>query len=596
MRREDLASRLSDVEQRLRLRAPDEVMQLDRLGSLHASRLSFVRSLVRQMARQRWQISTTRFALDAEGHGVAIYRLQTPQARYHGVIFSQPLDDAARSDRVIAEAWDVTFGVVEGDVDDSLLEQMAANVPLQEAGRQHPRLLVLSRANRSLRNFAAFLDALCAGRQPDPAWLTRVGYLYRTTAVYGNGKFGIADFGRLKHNPDFQRPFSAQMLAVYLLRHFSIEQIEHMARARAPGSAVAMAAPLRRYLGIGNSTGLGMAPFLINHPQLIQRWVESREKALAQVSGQVPGEPERQRLVALVTRAERHLAQTVTEDSEQSARNRETASALPAVRAWLEQVPLAEELWQELIDWSRQTLSLEAQELIHTLLLELYPEIVDPFEDQMGVEEGLELTPDMPLVRLKQLIETHYDWALRHDFGDPEERYWFWYRSVEKEEPRLGVRDVEPGADRELKLAIAPRVADTHGVIDDFLSAHPRALVVEFLIHHPRHKDIIRRIQSMAETPFGEIRANLWAREMKPMHLLRTKLSFFGASRFDPKSDRWVRITLFQGAPLVEELNAEPSDLIDFDDWSFPLEPDQDAAGMLKEADAQPRQYAGANS
>ncbi|GEN24061.1 hypothetical protein HCU01_20100 [Halomonas cupida] len=596
MRREDLASRLSDIEQRLRLRSPDEVMQLERLGSLHASRLSFVRSLVRQMARQRWQISTIRFDLDAEGHGIAIYRLQTPWARYHGVIFSQPLDDAARSDRVIAEAWDATFGVVEGDVDDSLLDHMAANVPLQEAGRQHPRLLVLSRANRSLRNFAAFLDALSAGRQPDPTWLTRVGYLYRTTAVYGNGKFGIADFDRLKHNPDFQRPFSAQMLAVYLLRHFSIEQIEHMARAKAPGRAVAMATPLRRYLGIGNSTGLGMAPFLINHPQLIQRWIESREQALAQVSGQVPGEPDRQRLLTLIARAEQHMAQTVTEDTKQSARNRDTASALPAVRAWLEQVPLTDELWQELIDWSRQTLSLEAQELIHTLLLEIYPKIVDPFEDRMGVKESLELTPDMPLIRLKQSIETHYDWALRHDFEDPDERYWFWYRSMEKEEPRLGVRDVEPGADRELKLAIAARVADTHKVIDDFLTTHPRALVVEFLIHHPRHKDIIRRIQSMAETPFGEIRANLWARDMKPVHILRTKLSFFGASRFDPKSDRWVRITLFQGAPLVEELNAKPCDLIEFDDWSFPLEPSQSAEGTLSEAGAVTRQYAGVST
>jgi len=57
------------------------------------------------------------------------------------------------------------------------------------------------------------------------------------------------------------------------------------------------------------------------------------------------------------------------------------------------------------------------------------------------------------------------------------------------------------------------------------------------------------------------------------MHLLRAKLSFFGAGRFDPKSDRWVRMTLFQGAPLVEELNAEPANLADFDDWSFPLEP-----------------------
>ena len=568
-----MIDRVSPLEESLRLRAPERVMDLERLGSLHPSRLSFVRSLIRQMARQRWQVSATRFDLDDAGHGTAIYRLQTLSGRYDGVIFSQPLPDEARSDRVIAEAWDVTFGVVEGDVDDELLEQMAANVPLQEAGRQHPRLLVLSRANRSLRNFAAFSEALSVGRQPDPAWLTKVGYLYRTTAVYGNGKFGIADFDRLRDNPDFQRPFSAQMLAVYLLRHFSIEQIEHIARRQAPDTAVGLATPLKRYLGIGNSTGLGMAPFLINHPQLIEQWIESREQALAQISAQQPDEGQRAELIALVSRAQRHLEQTVTEDAEQSARNAETAAALPEVRAWLEQVPLTIDLWQELTEWSHRALSLEAQELINTLLLEIYPDIVEPFEDRMGVDARLELTPEMPLVRLKQLIETHYDWALSYDFDDPDNRYWFWYRSVEKEEPRLGVRDSEPGADRELKLAIAPRVTDTHRVVAEYLSDHPSATVVDFLIQHSRHKDIVRRIQTMAETPFGEIRANLWARDMKPMHLLRTKLSFFGASRFDPKSDRWVRITLFQGAPLVEELNAEPEDLRAFDDWGFPLEP-----------------------
>ncbi|WP_088743436.1 hypothetical protein [Cobetia sp. QF-1] len=573
MSRKEYGVRLSSTEQRLRLRAPDDVMQLERLGSLHASRLSFVRSLMRQMARQRWRITTTRFELDAHGHGVAIYCLQTPNKRYHGVIFSQALEDAARSDRVIAEAWDVTFGVVEGDVDDALLEQMAANVPLQEAGRQHPRILVLSRANRSLRNFSSFLDALSAGHQPQPEWLTNVGYLYRTTAVYGNGKFGIADYDRLKDNADFHRPFSAQMLAVYLLRHFSIQQIEHMASARAPETAVPLATSLRRYLGIGNSTGLGMAPFLINHPQLVQRWMESRELALAEVTAQVPREQERAQLLALLQRAEIHLRQTITDDHEQALRNQETVASLPELRVWLEVVPLGPELWQELIDWSRQQHGLEAQELVNTLLLELYPDIVDRYEDSMAVTEGLELTPDMPLVHLKQVIETHYDWALRFDFTQGENRHWFWYRSVEKEEPRLGERDKEAGADKEMKLAIAPRVADTHAAISQYLEENPRALVVEFLIHCPRHKDIVRRIQTMSSTSFGEIRANLWARDMKPMHLLRTKLSFFGASRFDPKSDRWVRITLFQGAPLVEELNAEPDDLLAFDDWSFPLEP-----------------------
>ena len=71
------------------------------------------------------------------------------------------------------------------------------------------------------------------------------------------------------------------MAAVYVLREFSVDQVEHIAKQRDPGRAVTLHADTRRYLGIGNSTGLGMAPFLINHPQLISQWVWVRERALA---------------------------------------------------------------------------------------------------------------------------------------------------------------------------------------------------------------------------------------------------------------------------------------------------------------------------
>ena len=40
---------------------------------------------------------------------------------------------------------------------------------------------------------------------------------------------------------------------------------------------------IKRDLGVGNSTGLGMAPFLIRHPKLIHRWCKARETALARV-------------------------------------------------------------------------------------------------------------------------------------------------------------------------------------------------------------------------------------------------------------------------------------------------------------------------
>jgi len=558
------------------MRPAQQVMQLPRLGSLHASRMSFTRSLVRKMANEAWRVERTRFDLDAQGHGVAIYTLTTPAHRYQAVVFSHDLAPDRRSDRVIAEAWDVTFALVEGEADDALLSDMAANVPLQEAGRQQPKLLVLSRANKSLRTFDAFLNALASGQQPDPSGLTQVGYLYRTTAVYGNGKFGIADYARLLGNPDFNRPFAAQMFAVYLLRHFSIDQINHLARHRSPDTAVPLAPALQRYLGIGNSTGLGMAPFLINHPQLVQQWVWGRERALSLVQAQPSTRALCDRLHSLIERALRHFAQTHTEDEEQRRRNRQTVEDLGRILHWLQTTPHSSDRWVSLTRWAEQHCELETQELINTLLIELYPEIIDGIEDDLGCPEDMELQPDMSIRELIHVIETRFRWALSYDPDDPDHNYWFWYRSAEKEEPRLGVRQEEPGADREMPLAIGPRIHRAYRALVEFEQHNPGALVVECLLARPEHKNTVRRLQTMAQTPYGEIQVNLWHKSMKPMHLLRTKLSFFGASRFDPKSDRWVRVTLFQGAPLFEEFTHPSRDIAELDDWSFPIEPDID--------------------
>lgn len=547
-------------------------MELPRLGAFSSSRLSFARSLIRKMARQRWQVTQTRFDLDADGYGEVIYRIQTPQARYHVVIFSRYLDDAQRSDRVIAEAWDLTFGLVEGDVEDDLMSSLSENVPLQEAGRQHPNLLVISRANRSVRNFSSFVEQLSQGRQPAESLLKTAGYLYRTTAVYGNGKFGIADFARLKDNPDFRQPFSAQMTAVYVLRQFSIDQVEHIARNKSP-DAVSLSDDLKRYVGIGNSTGLGMAPFLINHPLLINQWVHMRETALSLAKQEAADEEAQQRLLDLMRRAIQSLQECNIENDDQRLKNEDVVSELSMAAVWLDQVSAEADLWLQLTDWAEAAFTVETQELINTLLIEIYPDHADGLEDYMAAEESLDLVPDMPLIQLKQLIETYLDWALQVDLTSSDERYWFWYRSIEKEEPRLGIRGVDEGEEKELSIAIGPRVQRIHATLDAHLQQDPAALTIDFLMANQRDSDIVRRIQTMAGSAYGEIRANLWHREMKPMHLLRAKLSFLGAQRFDPKGDRWVRVTFFQGAPLIAELNAEPVDLVDFDDWSFALAP-----------------------
>lgn len=567
----------TDTDTSSALRPAARVMDLERLGSHFQSRLSFVRSSMRRMMNEQWRIQRTCFDLDAEGFGTAIYRIDTASAHYHCVIFSMYLPPEKRSDRVIADQWDVSFVLLAGDVDEQQLADLRRNVPLQEAGRFDSRVLVLSRANRSLRNFERFLEALAEGCQPDPRQLAEVGYLYRTTAVYGNGKFGIADFSCLQGTADFTQPFSAQMFTVYLLRHFSIEQIEHMARARNPQRAVGLDPALQRYLGVGNSTGLGMAPFLINHPQLVNQWVWAREAALAQVVAQTADWPHAQRFQSLLLRARRHLQQTSTEDQRQSGIDQQTLADLDQLAEWFTRQSVNEGLWPQLQAWAEVNVGAGCQELLVSLLLELYPEQVDPLAEQMSVNEGFRLNAEMPLDELCDLIESEFRWALKYDLSGAEANHFFWYRSAEKEEPRLGERAMEPGVEKEMQLGIAHNIQRCHRALLAYREQHPRQLTAHFLLTLPQFKGTVCRLQGMARCAFGEIRANLMDRSMLPIHLLRCKLAFFGAGKFDPKSSRWVRITLFQGAPLVSEIG-QPFP----DDWNFAVMPElTNAAGAL---------------
>lgn len=560
------------------LRPASQVMDLDRLGCLHQSRLSFSRTLVRQMIRERWRIEAERFDLDDEGYGEATYHVATPHGDYTFVLFSQPLDPSQRSDRVTAEQWDLAFALVDGRPDAADMASLRDNVPRQETGRCASDVLTLSRANRSARNFDSVIDALAEGQQPATDGLEKVGYIHRTTAVYGNGKCGIADYDRLCQQGAFARPFAAQMCTVYMVRHFSLVQVEHIAACRAPDTAVSLDPAIKRYIGIGNATGLGMAPFLISHPALIDRWITARETAIARVAELGTVEPETiDRVRALLTRAGRHLAQTHVDDADQAARNDRTRAELSVTDRWLrrqraEAVPT--ERW--LSSWSTlQSLvaahhSMETQELVNSALMECYPALVDPLEDDMATAQDWITEPQAALSDLRDTIETHYDWALAYDFNDAREQYYFWFLSENKEEPRLGERSVDPGDDHEMALDVARAVRRCYDAAEEFLEQRPNARVVDFMLAAPEHRWAVQRVQTMARLAYGDIRANLLSADFRPIDLLRAKLSFFGASKFDPRSDRWVRITLFQGAPLVEDMDAGRAGEID---WFLPETP-----------------------
>ena len=550
----------------LTLRPPDTVMRLSRMGAAHQTRISFMRVLLRKLRQENWQFDRPVWNIDKDSVGTAVYRAIGPRNTYSLVAFAHDLPDHMRSDRVIATAWDATFALFDGTPTEADIERLRRTVPLQEAGRVSDSELSLSRANRSVRLWDHTVNRLADGQQPDRDMVESVGYLMRTTAVYGSGKFGAADFKALEGRKTLSGPFRAEMLAVWLIRSFSLDLIEHLAALKGGSNAVCLDPSIRRSLGIGNSTGLGMAPFLVNHPGLLNSWIMARETALARV-----------RKVARATSEEissfrQYLARSVslvetwnTDHQSQAARVARLKSDLKALNLHIAEFGLDHQHpWDKLYNWAADNLSEEAQELTASLILEPYPEFVDPLADQMALDETehFQIDASQDLRSLKSLVESGYCWSQSTDYDRNHHSSRFWYVSEAKLEPRLGERYDEPGAEREQPLDIGRRASR---LANDLADWPENASIADFLARHPEHRRIVRRAQLSEAAPYSEIRDNLIGSELMPIDMLRCKLSFFGATRFDPRSDRWVRITMYQNAPFPHELYTLPED-----DWIYP--------------------------
>lgn len=533
---------VADIPPQVALRPPEQVMRLRRMGAAFPTRLSFLRTLLRDLAADRVKVARAVWQMCAEGYGHAVYTLRLGGHDYALVAVSTRLADDQRTDRVIATAWDTAYVLYDGIPDPAEIARIARDAPLQEAARFTARDLVLSRANKSVRLWDHVVSALRAGHQPDPALLAQTGYLMRTTAVYGNGKFGIADRACFADRPGLSGPFAAEMLTVWLIRGFTHDLAEHA------GGAV-LDRDSKRALGIGNATGLGMAPFLVSHPLLLDAWMQVRETALARVRAiDTLTEDQITALYTLAARAAEHLAGWQVADPIASAR----IDLLR--REWLD---FADRLTPELLLGIRpldqlmqaaDRYSIDTQELIAALLLEPFGDLIDGLTDCMASPFVPVIDPAMSCAALAGLIARDWGWATTLDFDAKPQCARFWYVSAEKQEPRLGDRHLEPGAELETPLDTARQVQALARDLD------PQGNVAEFLQRCPQHRAAVRRVQTLDRHPYAEIRDNLIGQDCLPIDMLRCKLAFFGAARFDPKSDRWTRITLAQGAPLFDEL------------------------------------------
>jgi len=518
------------------------------------------------MRREEWRFDRTTWEVDEFGVGRAVYRARGPRRTYCLVAFAHDLPADQRSDRVIATSWDATFCLYDGEPTKEDLDRLQDNVPKQEAGRVSDRELSLSRANRSVRLWDHVVERLANGQQPDITELETVGYLMRTTAVYGSGKFGAADRAMISDRPFVAGPFHIEMLSVYLTRAFTVDLVEHMAAVKGGRKATKIEPHIRRCLGVGNSTGLGMAPFLINHPVLLNNWILARENALARVRAVENVKPQDvEHFGRVLERAALNVSSWHSQHELQIDKLNSLNEDIEHLQQHIADMDLRRSyLWDEAYRWVETNLSEEGQELFVSLVMEPYGDIIDSLSQDMDANEEIAfpISGNMSLGDLCKLIETEYSWSFDIDPKNENQRARFWYVSQEKLEPRLGDRFSEPGVEYELPYDIG------HGMQRLYHEARSRSdsvSVADFLLVNPQYRHLVRRVQLVSKYPYAEIRDNLVSSEMLPIDILRCKLAFFGATKFDPRSDRWIRICMYQGAPYPHELSNMPED-----DWAYP--------------------------
>jgi hypothetical protein len=346
------------------------------------------------------------------------------------------------------------------------------------------------------------------------------------------------------------------MMLVYLVRQFTFDQVNHVAKNRNPKSAVKLDPKICRNLGIGNSTGLGMAPFIVNHPTLLNNWILSREVALKKIREIKIAETKD---ISLFKECVKNSLKNITSwNTESEYQLKKIKLLLQDVRKFINFLENEFDFkkdypFNEIYLWLEKETCEECIEYIVSIMMEPFGEIVQPLISQMSSEEEkyFNIPTERNVEDLKKILENKYSDILKIDFNKEDSNQKFWFISKNKEEPRLANRFEESGADLEQPLAIA---RDIKKLYERLLSLKNNLKINQFLIDNSDLRHVVRRAFIIENFPYSEIQDNTIGENIVPIDMLRLKLSFFGALKFDPRSDKWLRICMFQGAPLPNEL------------------------------------------
>lgn len=555
------------------LRPASVLMTPARLAAIQPSRVSGARAFMNKMTRERWDISLQRLDVDENASGTVVYSIKSPTHEFSFIAFSFPPSRTARTGRIIGRAWDMIGTLNEGPATEADIESARLELPKLYSGRATPNALIWCRSNRSMRVFDQTLEALAAGKQPEISMLSGVCYLMRNTGLDGNGTFGTRSFPSLGADHPLGGVLQAQLLTAYLMREYSCDLVEHLARLKSD-KAVKMDPAIRRFLGVGNGSALGLIFFIQKHPRLINALLTARETAIAEARALPLEEADEhiEHLLELVRRAiifrkqDKMVYEAFTSSQKVAADLEQVAEALEALRQTRlvdgKQVNFPLDTLAKRFEAS---LSPEASETYLSLLVELVPDVADNAIPAIDAPDEFTVQPAETAEDLLAFIRADYAWALETNMSTPDAYRYVWYKSETAEEPRRGAREEAPDA-IDLGLDIC---GDVQALVADLEAGKGDVTMARFLLKHPQHRYLVARIQSLRGLPYHTPHTNINAESFVPIDLVRLmNVGIHGIDKTRDFLNRNLRGVLYHGAPTPQEIRDGYSGT-----WFYPAEP-----------------------
>jgi hypothetical protein len=300
-----------------------------------------------------------------------------------------------------------------------------------------------------------------------------------------------------------------------------------------------------------------MAPFIVNHPTLLNNWILSRETALKKIREiQIVKDQDSELFKDCLKKSLKNITSWNTDSEYQQNKIR---LLLRDVKKFINHVEndfdfQSEFPFNQIYLWLEQNSCEECIEYVVSIMMEPYNDITEPLVSNMSSEEEkyFNIPTNRTVQELLEIIKTRYPDILDINFDQKENHQNFWFISKNKEEPRMADRFEEHGSELEQPLAIA---RDIKKLYERLLSLkNDSTTIAKFLSLNPDLRHVVRRAFIIEKFPYSEIQDNTIGKSIVPIDMLRLKLSFFGALKFDPRSNKWLRICMFQGAPLPNEL------------------------------------------